>query len=113
MTTREGQDALLWPRPPARTLDGVCLAVEHHATADVRADFEAALGRAWLRATDTASLQPLHELVEGWWPTAASWATDPAGTRRVNEGIEWVMRDEPPPPEWRMARAEIRARYGV
>jgi hypothetical protein len=113
MTTRDGDDAPIRPRPPTRTLDAVCVAIEHNATADVTADFEAALGRAWRRATDTANLQPLHDLVEGWWPTAASWATDPEGTRRVNAGIEWVMRDEPPPPEWRLARDEIRARYGV
>lgn len=113
MTTRDSDGAPIRPRPPARTLDAVCAAVEHYATADVKADFEAALGRAWLRATDTASLQPLQDLVDGWWPTAAAWSTDPAGTLRVNAGIEWVMRDEPPPPEWRLTRAEIRARYGV
>jgi hypothetical protein len=100
-------------QPPARTLDAVTAAIEHNATREVSADFETALGRAWRQATDTASVRPLQDLVEGWWPSAAAWATDPEGTRRVNAEAEWVLCDEPPPPERRVTREQIRTRYGV
>jgi hypothetical protein len=98
-------------RPPARSLDAVVAAITAHATADVVAEFETALGAAWQRATSTSTIRPLLDLVDGWWPEAAAWATDPGGTRRINAEIERTRASGALPDGNRVSRDEAIARW--
>lgn len=84
------------PQWPAKTLGDVDRVIRKNATADVVADFEAALDRAWTAAKTQSAIQPMLDLVEGWWPQAVFWC-EPEKAREVMARVEDVLANGLPP----------------
>lgn len=80
-----------------KTLDAVAAAIEGYAVPDVVAEFHAAFAAAWQQAKAGDSLMPLNTLVAAWWPAAAMWEFDPAGSRHAHAETERVQREGPGP----------------
>ena len=67
---------------------------------------------AFEEAREYSDLAPLMQTVRRWRFEADAWR-DPDAQREFLARVERYQRDGPPPREDRMARPEIRARYGV
>ena len=80
---------------PAKTLDGITETILGNATDDVVVDFTCAVGEALAcarAANPTQRLQPLHDLVEAWWPQAVFW-TDPVRARQILADVADIQKN--------------------
>jgi hypothetical protein len=83
-----------------------------NADAAVLESYDHELDAAFERAREGSDLTPLLQTVRRWWFEADAWR-DPAGRRQFQQRVDRYLSEGPPPPEERMSRGEIRARYGV
>lgn len=74
--------------------------------------YDTELDAAYEQARQAGDLTPLAETVRRWWFEADAWR-DPVAQREFLARIQRYMTEGPPPPEQRISREEIRARYGV
>lgn len=82
---------------PAKNLDAISHVLDSpDVDDDVRARFRRAYAKAWAAARDGLTVQPLFDLVEGWFPEAVLWS-DPDDARAYNAKIESYIRDGIPP----------------
>jgi hypothetical protein len=83
-----------------------------NADPEVLLRYDNDLDRAFEEAREHGDLTPLVQTVRRWWFEADAWR-DPEAQREFLARIERYQREGPPPPEQRMTRQEIQARYGV
>jgi len=96
------------PKWPAKTLGDVDRTIRTCATEDVVAEFQAALDKAWAAAREQNALQPLLNLVEGWWPQAVFWS-EPGKACDVMARVEDVLANGLPADRKRFGPAELEA----
>jgi Family of unknown function (DUF6247) len=70
------------------------------------------LDAAFERAREQGDLAPLVQKVRRWWFEADAWRR-PDAQREFLALMDTYRNEGPPPAEQRMARDEIRARFGV
>lgn len=70
------------------------------------------LDAAYEQARSDGDLMPLVRMVKRWWFEADAWR-DPEAQREFLSRVGRYIREGPPPPEERMNREQVRARYGV
>jgi len=99
------------PRP-ACTPAAIRAVLAANADPEVLQRYDNDLDRAFEEAREHGDLTPLVETVRRWWFEADAWR-DPDAQREFLARIERYQREGPPPPEERMTREEIRAKYGV
>jgi len=97
---------------PACTPAAIRAVLAANADSDVLRRFDTDLDAAYEDARKQGDLAPLLRTVHRWWFEADAWR-DPESRREFLARVERYQREEPPPPEERMSRDEIRARYGV
>jgi len=83
-----------------------------NADAGVLQRYDRDLDAAYETAREHGDLTPLVQTVRRWWFEADAWRA-PEAQREFLARIERQQAEGPPPPEQRMNRQEIRARYGV
>ena len=94
---------------PAKNLDAIVLVLESpEVDADVRTRFQTAFAKAWAAARDGLTVQPLLDLVEGWFHEAVLWS-DPDDARAYNAKIDRYVRLGGIPPEERADPDEVLA----
>jgi len=74
--------------------------------------YDAELDAAFEQARRDENLTPLLRTVRRWWFEADAWR-DPDAQRKFLARMDRYVAEGPPPPERRVTREEIRARYGV
>lgn len=97
---------------PACTPSAIRAVLAANAGAEVLRHYDADLDAAYERARQDGDLAPLVQTVRRWWFEADAWR-DPEAQREFLARVERYQRDGPPPPEERITREEIQARYGV
>ncbi len=97
---------------PACTPSAIRAVLAANADAAVLRDYDADLDAAYEQARQDGDLTPLVQTVRRWWFEADAWR-DPEAQREFLTRIERYQQEGPPPPEQRITREEIRARYGV
>lgn len=101
MSAQPAESSVPARRYPAKNLDAIVLVLENpEVDKDVRARFQAAFAKAWAAARDGSTIQPLLDLVEGWFPEAVLWS-DPVDARAYNAKIDRYVRLGGIPPEER------------
>jgi hypothetical protein len=83
-----------------------------NADPEVVQRYDNELDAAFENAREHGDLTPLVQTVRRWWFEADAWR-DPGAQREFLTRVERYQREGPPPPEERISREEIRARYGV
>lgn len=111
MTTSHADRPRALPRP-ACTPAAIRAVLAANADPDVLQRYDRDLDAAFEEAREHSDLTPLVHTVRRWWFEADAWR-DPDAQREFLARVERYQRDGPPPPEQRMSRQEIRARYGV
>jgi len=111
MTASHAGHPQLLPRP-ACTPAAIRAVLAANADPDVLQRYDHDLDAAFEEAREQGDLTPLVQAVRRWWFEADAWR-DPEAQREFLARIERYQREGPPPPEQRMTRQEIRARYGV
>jgi Family of unknown function (DUF6247) len=111
MTASHAGRPQLRPRP-ACTPAAIRAVLAANAHADVLQRYDRELDAAYETACEHGDLTPLVQTVRRWWFEADAWR-DPDAQREFLARIERYQREGPPPPEQRITRQEIRARYGV
>jgi hypothetical protein len=111
MTASHAGHPQVLPRP-ACTPAAIRAVLAANADPDVLERYDHDLDAAFEVAREHDDLTPLVQTVRRWWFEADAWR-DPEGQREFLARIERYQREGPPPPEQRMTRQEIRARYGV
>jgi len=96
---------------PACTPSAIRAVLAANADAAVLRRYDADLDTAYEQARQDGDLTPLVQTVRRWWFEADAWR-DPEAQREFLARIERYQQ-EGPPPEQRITREEIRARYGV
>lgn len=99
------------PRP-ACTPAAIRAVLAENADPAVLRRYDDELDAAFEEASEHRDLTPLVQTVRRWWFEADAWR-DPEAQQAFLERVERYQREGPPPPEDRMTRQEIRARYGV
>ena len=97
---------------PACTPSAIRAVLAANADAAVLRLYDADLDAAYEQARQDGDLTPLVQTVRRWWFEADAWR-DPQAQREFLARIERYQQEGPPPPEQRITREEIRARYGV
>ena len=97
---------------PACTPSAIRAVLAANADAAVLRRYDADLDTAYEQARQDGDLTPLVQTVRRWWFEADAWR-DPEAQREFLARIERYQQEGPPPPEQRITREEIRARYGV
>ena len=97
---------------PACTPAAIRAVLAANADADMLRRYDNDLDAAFEEAREHGDVTPLMETVRRWWFEADAWR-DPDAQREFLARIERYQQDGPPPPEQRITREEIRARYGV
>lgn len=108
--SRAGHPQIL-PRP-ACTPAAIRAVLAANADQEVLLRYDHDLDTAFEQARDHGDLTPLVRTVRRWWFEADAWR-DPDAQREFLARIDRYQREGPPPPEERLTRQEIRARYGV
>ena len=91
------------PGVPARTPAGIREALSGTG----RADFERAYQAAVARAGANYDLQPIHDVLEHWWPIAAL-AADGAAERRMLDAAAALRAGRPAPStSWHALREDL------
>ena len=98
--------------PPPCTPAAIRAVLAANADAAVLESYDHELDAAFERAREDSDLTPLLQTVRRWWFEADAWR-DPVGRRQFQQRVDRYLSEGPPPPEERMSRGEIRARYGV
>ena len=111
MTVPDAREPQVLDRP-ACTPSAIRAALAANADAEVLRRYEADLDAAYEQARQDGDLTPLVQTVRRWWFEADAWR-DPEAQREFLARIEHYQQEGPPPPERRITREEIRARYGV
>jgi len=111
MTASHARRSQVLPRP-ACTPAAIRAVLAANADSDVLLRYDNELDSAFEEARERGDLTPLVQTVRRWWFEADAWR-DPDAQREFLARIERYQREGPPPPEQRMSRQEIRARYGV
>jgi hypothetical protein len=83
-----------------------------NADSEVLQRYDTDLDRAFEEAREHGDLTPLAQTVRRWWFEADAWR-DPHAQREFLARVDRYQREGPPPPEERITREEIRARYDV
>jgi HPt (histidine-containing phosphotransfer) domain-containing protein len=97
---------------PACTPAAIRAVLAANAGPEVLARYDAELDAAFEQARQDEDLTALVATVRRWWFEADAWR-DPAAQREFLARVDRYAAEEPPPPELRVNREEIRARYGV
>lgn len=100
------------PPPSACTPAAIRSILAANAPLDVLDRYDRDLDAAFECGRATADLTPLLDTVRRWWFEADAWR-DPAAQREFLDRVERYLTDGPPPPEQRVTRDQIRARYGI
>lgn len=74
--------------------------------------YDTELDAAYEQAREAGDLTPFVRTVRRWWFEADAWR-DPEAQREFLARVHRYQTEGPPPPEQRISREEIRARYGV
>src|SRR5215470_2202347 len=111
MTASHARRSQVLPRP-ACTPAAIRAVLAANAGSDVLLRYDNELDSAFEEARERGDLTPLVQTVRRWWFEADAWR-DPDAQREFLARIERYQREGPPPPEQRMSRQEIRAKYGV
>jgi len=99
------------PRP-ACTPAAIRAVLAANADNDVLRQYDEALDAAFEQAREEGDLTPLVQTVRRWWFVADSWR-DPTVQHEFLARVDTYRNEGPPPAEQRMARDQIRARFGV
>jgi hypothetical protein len=110
MTASHAGRRQLVPRP-ACTPAAIRAVLAANADPEVLLRYDTDLDKAFEEARERRP-HPLVRTVRRWWFEADAWR-DPGAQREFLARIERYQREGPPPPEERITRQEIRARYGV
>ena len=106
MSAQPAESSVPARKYPAKNLDAIVLVLESpEVDEEVRTRFQTAFAKAWVVARDSLTIQPLLDLVEGWFPEAVLWS-DPADARAYNTKIDRYMR-EGIPKENRVSAEEV------
>jgi hypothetical protein len=111
MTASHARRSQVLPRP-ACTPAAIRAVLAANADPEVLLRYDNELDSAFEEAREHGDLTPLVHTVRRWWFEADAWR-DPDAQREFLARIERYQREGPPPPEQRMSRQEIRARYDV
>lgn len=106
MSAQPAESSVPARKYPAKNLDAITHVLDSpEVDEDVRNRFLAAYAKAWAAASKGLDIQPLLDLVEGWFPEAVLWS-DPADARAYNAKIDRYMR-EGIPPENRISTEDV------
>lgn len=97
---------------PACAPSAIRAVLAANADSAVLRRYDAELDAAYEQASEGGDLTPLVQTVRRWWFEADAWR-DPDAQREFLARIERYQQEGPPPPEQRITREEIRARYGA
>jgi hypothetical protein len=97
---------------PACTPAGIRAVLAANADPEVLRRYDEELDSAFEQAREHGDMTPLMETVRRWRFEADAWR-DPDAQREFLARIEKYQNEGPPPPENRISREEIRAKYGV
>src|SRR6516225_2051041 len=111
MTASHAGRPQVLPRP-ACTPAAIRAVLAANADPEVLLRYDNDLDRAFEEAREHGDLTPLVQTVRRWWFEADAWR-DPDAQREFLARVERYQREGPPPPEERLTRQEIRAKYGV
>lgn len=111
MTTPNARSASALPRP-ACTPAAIRAVLAANADPDVLQRYDNDLDAAFELARQHGDLTPLLQTVRRWWFEADAWC-DPGAQRRFLARLDSYRTAGPPPPEQRLTRQELRARFGV
>jgi Family of unknown function (DUF6247) len=111
MTAPPAGPSQIVPRP-------ACTPAAHRAVVAASAGdavlrrYDQDLDMALEQARAQGDLTPLVQTVRRWWFGADAWC-DPEGRREFLARVGTYRSEGPPPAEQRMAREEVRSRFGV
>lgn len=109
MSAQPAESSVPARKCPAKNLDAISHVLDSpEVDEDVRARFRTAYAKAWTAAKNGLAIQPLLDLVEGWFPEAVLWS-DPADARAYNAKIDRYVRLGGIPPEERADPDEVLA----
>lgn len=111
MTSPHATPHQVTPRP-ACTPAAIRAVLAANADAAVLQRYDDELDAAFEQTREHGDLTPLVQTVRRWWFEADAWR-DPDAQREYLARIEKYQNEGAPPPENRISRQEIRARYGV
>ncbi|MEP7024454.1 MAG: DUF6247 family protein [Actinomycetota bacterium] len=97
---------------PACTPAAIRAVLAANADPGVLQRYDSELDAAFEQARADGSLTALVATVRRWWFEADAWR-DPDRQRQLLARIDRYLTKGPPPPEQRVGREEVRARYGV
>lgn len=97
---------------PACTPAAIRAVLAANADAAVLRQFDSELDAAYEQAREDGDPTPLVQTVRRWWFEADAWR-DPVAQREFLARVERYQREGPPPPEQRITREQIQARYGA
>lgn len=111
MTAPNARSADALPRP-ACSPAAIRAVLAANADPDVLQRYDDDLDAAFELACEHGDLTPLLQAVRRWWFEADAWR-DPGAQRRFLARLDSYRTAGPPPPEQRLTRQELRARFGV
>jgi hypothetical protein len=111
MTTPQASSPRILPRP-ACTPAAIRNVLAANADPEILQRYDRELDAAFEQAREQGDLTPLVQTVRRWWFEADAWR-DPEAQRQFARRVDGYRTDGPPPPEERMTRPEIHARFGV
>ena len=111
MTAPHARPPQVLPRP-ACTPAAIRAVLAANADPEVLERYDRELDAAFEQAREQGDLTPLTQTVRRWWFEADAWR-DPEAQRQFLARVDTYRSEGPPPPEERMTREEIRARFGV
>lgn len=111
MTAPQSGRPRILPRP-ACTPAAIRAVLAANAGPKVLQRYDTELDAAFEQARRDENLTALVHTVRRWWFEADAWR-DPDAQRKFLARMDRYVAEGPPPPERRVTREEIRARYGV
>jgi hypothetical protein len=111
MTASQASHSQILPRP-ACTPAAIRAVLAANADVVVLQQYDKDLDAAFEQAREQGDLTPLVRTVRRWWFEADAWR-DPGAQRQFLARMERYRREGLPPPEQRMTRQEVQARFGV
>jgi hypothetical protein len=111
MTAPHGRHPPVLPGP-ACTPAAIRAVLAASAGNEVLQQYDEDLDAAFEQAREQGDPTPLVQTVRRWWFEADAWR-DPDAQREFLARMDTYRNEGPPPPEQRMTREEIRARFGV
>jgi hypothetical protein len=97
---------------PACTPAAIRAVLAANADPEVLLRYDRELDSAFEQARRDQDLTVFVQAVRSWWFEADAWR-DPGGQREFPARMDRYQTDGPPPPQQRITREEVRARYGV